>query len=58
LGETSLTYKERERETIRRLREELKARNVPAPAGPFDKADHPEEINLEELAEVIYEIQT
>ena len=53
-----MTYKERERETIRRLREELKARNVPAPAGPFDKADHPEEINLEELAEVIYEIQT
>lgn len=53
-----MTHGEREIETIRRLREALRERNVPAPTGPFDRPNQADDIHLDELAEVIYEIQS
>lgn len=53
-----MTHQERERETIRRLREDLAARqDVPRPEW-LAQAVGGELIQLDEVAELIYEIQS
>ena len=58
MGEAAVTHQERERETIRRLREDLAARqDVPRPEW-LAQAVGGELIQLDEVAELIYEIQS
>lgn len=60
LGEAiSLTHQERENETIRRLREHLAARQEsPRPQWLIQAAGPGQLIQLDEVAEMIYEIQS
>lgn len=52
-----MTYQERERETIRRLREEVAARrDTPRPEW-LVQATGGQMIQLDEVAEMIYEVQ-
>ena len=57
LGEATVTYQERERETIRRLREEVAARrDVPRPEW-LVQANGCQMVQLDEVAELIFEVQ-
>ena len=52
-----MTYQERERETIRRLREEVAARGDAPRLEWLAKTTAGELVQLDEIAELIYEVQ-